>query len=514
MGGYVLSAVIRLLASAVRPRLALFILACALVTAVPNGAAHAALGQRKSISELTPMELASLRRGVQQMMAWNTEPHGSDNYRRSWVYWANMHLHFGADCAGPVMGPGMAGVVAIAATTPDEAAAWCRCQHQTYSFLTWHRMYLYYFEQVLQAAAKDPTLRLPYWDYGHETFLPKAFRDLQYIDAGVTKDNPLYTAQRRTVLNDGTKGLDPAVVSTTAAFAQSDYWGNSAGFNPLLEQSPHGNVHCAIGVSGCNTGLMGAVPSAALDPIFYLHHANIDRLYDCWLRVDPGKRLPSDPDALALTFSFPDGTGKLVTRRESDMLESAKLGYSYSKPAACPPSTKTGGTGFLSVSTNAAYVLSGPAAIGAGPTSIPLTVPPEARSAIKKSPFLSGTPLHQVVAIDGVAFDQPPASLYKVYLATNAKRSLLGTLNFFSAGQTHQQMAMPGMGPVPFDVIFPATDALHELGLDGGSTANAHIEFVPATGIAGDTPENAAQENSPANNLRYNALRLIAETKN
>ena len=39
---------------------------------------------------------------------------------------------------------------------------------------------------------------------------------------------------------------------------------------------------------------MGAVPVAALDPVFYLHHANIDRLYDCWLQVDEAGRLPTD----------------------------------------------------------------------------------------------------------------------------------------------------------------------------------------------------------------------------
>src|ERR1700751_4094743 len=54
--------------------------------------------QRKSVTDLTTAELMSVRRGVTRMMARNSAPRGSADYRRSWVYWANMHSHFGNDC--------------------------------------------------------------------------------------------------------------------------------------------------------------------------------------------------------------------------------------------------------------------------------------------------------------------------------------------------------------------------------------------------------------------------------
>src|SRR5215472_14903311 len=38
-----------------------------------------------------------------------------------------------------------------------------------------HRMYLWFFEHVLQDAAGDPSLRLPYWDYETNAALPAAF---------------------------------------------------------------------------------------------------------------------------------------------------------------------------------------------------------------------------------------------------------------------------------------------------------------------------------------------------
>jgi hypothetical protein len=45
-----------------------------------------AVGQRKSVNALTASELMSLRRGVAQMMARNTAPRNSADFRRSWLY--------------------------------------------------------------------------------------------------------------------------------------------------------------------------------------------------------------------------------------------------------------------------------------------------------------------------------------------------------------------------------------------------------------------------------------------
>ena len=49
-----------------------------------------------------------------------------------------------------------------------------------------------------------------------------------------------------------------------------------------LEGQPHGVMHCAVG-DGCSIPHMGWVPLAGNDPLFYMHHANIDRLWQCWL---------------------------------------------------------------------------------------------------------------------------------------------------------------------------------------------------------------------------------------
>ena len=86
---------------------------------------------------------------------------------------------------------------------------------------------------------------------------------------------------------------------------------------------------------GCPNGYMGAVPISALDPVFYLHHANIDRLYDCWLRVNEAARLPTDPALLERRYSFIDSDGSRRERQVRDMLTTSALRYSYASGSGC-----------------------------------------------------------------------------------------------------------------------------------------------------------------------------------
>lgn len=106
------------------------------------------LPERKSVTALTASEVTSLRNGIAQMIAWNTAPRGSAEFKRSLTYWANIHSYIGKPCSNPLAlnYPGMSGLTVQGATTDDEKATWCTCQHGTDQFLTWHRMYLYYFE--------------------------------------------------------------------------------------------------------------------------------------------------------------------------------------------------------------------------------------------------------------------------------------------------------------------------------------------------------------------------------
>jgi tyrosinase len=75
--------------------------------------------------------------------------------------------------------------------------------------------------------------------------------------------------------------------------------------------------------------------TAALDPIFWLHHANVDRLWQMWLDLDPAHRNLTDDQAwLDTEFSFPRVGGGLETWKVGDVLDTASLGCNYESTAA------------------------------------------------------------------------------------------------------------------------------------------------------------------------------------
>ena len=472
-------------------------------------------GQRKSINALTAAELISLRRGIATMMSRNSAPRDSADFRRSWIFWANMHLHFGADCAGPISGQGMAGVQLFTASNAAETATWCKCQHGTLQFLTWHRMYLWYFERVLQQAAGDPSLRLPYWDYATDAGLPAAYRDATYVNEnGATVPNPLRVDARQASLNAGTSTLAPSTRSSAGAMGATTY----ASFSGALEQTPHGAVHCAVGVAGCPNGLMGSVPAAALDPVFYAHHANIDRLYECWLNVNESGRLPNDPTLLNTQFSFVDADGSTVTRRVSDMLRLSQLNYSYAAGGGCPAAPRiaavegvsmqrsdAGGVTPAAAPNERAVASVGQTRLERGVTTVPMTVAPAAVQSLSATAEpLAGRQVHLV--IDGLKFDEAPGTLYNVYLVKGSAREQVGLINFFNfsapAGGAH---AAHTGNAGHFE--FLASDAVQKLGLTPSEQPS--LVFEPTTGLSDSTPEVAAASIKPEANVRFDSARLV-----
>src|SRR5262249_21441353 len=230
--------------------------------------------------------LATLKAGVAKMKSLDTSLPTSADYRRSWRYWANIHGYYGTVSPdGTVaqqiqylqsigMGSYVSYYTGITDQTPPDSAAqttWATCQHSSSgmqaNFFGWHRMYLYYFERVLRWAAGDDTLTLPYWDYTNpaRTPLPDAFQDPK---------SPLYDWRRSEALNEGLAALNPLVTDIDGPLSTDK---NFLQYEGDIERGVHGNVHCSVGQT-CPIALMGLVGVAANDPIFYEHHANIDRM--------------------------------------------------------------------------------------------------------------------------------------------------------------------------------------------------------------------------------------------
>jgi len=229
-------------------------------------------------------------------------------------------------------------------TSRPSGAPWNQCQHATWFFVPWHRMYLFQFENILRSllpAADQDSWALPFWDYSSGSpgnALPTAFR-LAALPDGTP--NPLFVAQRRTSVNNGV-ALPGAVTSTAQALANQQFTsaaqGGSIGFGGpqtgfahqgpafgQLEAQPHGPVHVQVGGSG---GLMTDPNTAAADPIFWLHHANIDRLWEVW-NIGGGAN-PNVRGWLNRAFPLRDATGAVVRMMPRDVLDTVtQLDYTY-----------------------------------------------------------------------------------------------------------------------------------------------------------------------------------------
>ena len=84
-------------------------------------------------------------------------------------------------------------------------------------------------------------------------------------------------------------------------------------FQRVLEQI-HGNVHLAVGGT-----MSGASPPA--DPSFFLHHANVDRLWARWQRGHTAALPRNGPETLKPRPMF----GVKV----SSLTSTSKIGYRY-----------------------------------------------------------------------------------------------------------------------------------------------------------------------------------------
>ena len=228
-------------------------------------------------------------------------------------------------------------------TKTDQTTFWKRCQHGSWFFLPWHRMYLGYFEQMVGktvAGLGGPAdWALPYWNYnqGKDSGLPAAFYQSKLPD---NSPNPLLEASRNPGRNKGNLFLKPADVTPAAAFDDHDFAGQARGGSPgfggpvtrfehdgrnhgLLESQPHDVVHDEVG------GVMGDPVTAGFDPIFWLHHANIDRLWQIWLQSDPSNSNPSMAAWQQFGFHFHDASANTPVLKPADVLETTVAPFYY-----------------------------------------------------------------------------------------------------------------------------------------------------------------------------------------
>jgi len=299
------SQLIRLPAALAAGLLALF-----LGTVAPQAAAGAAPAPRvrKNIECLNPEELSNLRYALSILQ--KRDPSFPDSYG----YWVDVH---GSFRRGP-------------------------CEHGNERFLPWHRAMLFHFEDLLRKADPPRTanVTLPYWDW---TLVPsgKEGYPREYEAQG-----PLFDDTR----TPWDPGRPPFSSDEIKRILGIPTWPD---FTYGLERGPHDFIHGSyVG------GNMGSVPTAAQDPIFYAHHANLDRLWAQWQKDHPGQD-PKDTEAPLKGMPGPPN-------KVGQTLKIADLGYSYG-PVSCSQKNMPAGTPPRAVSDDA------PA--GGNVTSFPFDLP-------------------------------------------------------------------------------------------------------------------------------------------
>lgn len=174
--------------------------------------------------------------------------------------------------------------------------------HGDRNFLTWHREYLAKLEARLRMV--NPLVTIPYWNWVEDRAIPPQLSSPADLAAwGVTRGGSF----------NGNNLPDAAWIDDVmdAGVSPPDFMA----FSNAVE-APHNTVHIVVG------GTMATSVSPA-DPLFWLHHGMIDKLWADWQAANPGA-----------AFNPPNGSETLqpapiMTRKVSQVLETKALGYVY-----------------------------------------------------------------------------------------------------------------------------------------------------------------------------------------
>jgi tyrosinase len=138
-------------------------------------------------------------------------------------------------------------------------------QHSNPLLLPWHRIFLMLFEEALHHY--HPDVCIPYWDWTRAE--EQSFPDW-LLDVHPDVHTPTTTV---IVLRSPQSSANLASITsmTPTAMGKTNY----PDFSQLINLI-HGSIHGWVGPT------MSSPATSPADPIFWLHHANLDRLWWVW----------------------------------------------------------------------------------------------------------------------------------------------------------------------------------------------------------------------------------------
>ncbi|WP_130855054.1 tyrosinase family protein [Olivibacter jilunii] len=219
--------------------------------------------------------------------------------------------------------------------------------HNRAAFLPWHRMYLLDLERHLHEF--DKSVMIPYWDF--QSPAPNVFTlDFMGVPTSSTVGE-LQFSVNNPLNNWYINNLPPlariprfnAQQSRANVEARSTTLGRLPGFRQFasMEGNPHGSAHTSF------TGPVNFAPTAPRDPLFFMIHANVDRIWAEWQSLGTGNTLY---DSTNINAYSPE-TNRSPNPRIGDYLDDTMWPWNGVTGGDRPP-TAPGGPFIASVFTN------------------------------------------------------------------------------------------------------------------------------------------------------------------
>jgi tyrosinase len=425
----------------------------------------------------------------------------------------------------------------IHGTDPD---TYHYCPHGNWYFLPWHRAFTAMYERIVRQLTNNNDFALPYWDWTANPLMPDVFLTPKTPDG---KPNPLYNSdagwQRTWPSNQPmpAETVGPTVLNAILSATEYEQFGTSrpegqnsldaswittgSGTQDQLEGNAHNMVHNNIG---------GWMPSASSprDPIFFMHHCNIDRIWALWNVQNPNSSDQLWTD-MPFTENFYSVDGSFWSPKVSDLYVPENLGYTYglstpSLVAAAPPSPKVLAlrnklttlfaapklTGVNAAGITTAVATNTLAATPSRPLDIAVTVPAEALVAVARgTPVGSGAESMNFAAaqeqsasgtralafLRDVMVTNPHTTMYRVFIDRNnlsastpiTDPNYVGTFGIFHNNTHAGHNAMPSF-------VLDLTAAIRRVYGSGKTpTGRIRIQIMPVPNGSGRVTAGTAK---------------------
>jgi tyrosinase len=195
--------------------------------------------------------------------------------------------------------------------------------HSSWRFLPWHRIQLVWFERQVARLSGYKDFALPYWDWDGDR-IPDVLLEDPILSVPGREAGP--EDRISAFMRSNGQSYTGRVTDDFSTFFGRARNQNGAGgqyYSGSGEWSGHNLIHGFVG------GDMGRLDRSPNDPLFWMHHANIDRVWTVWRERNPQEIYPK-PWRDEVLGGFVDAYGRSApSTTAAATLNTASFGYGY-----------------------------------------------------------------------------------------------------------------------------------------------------------------------------------------